>query len=106
MAESSKREEAIELIRQSFPDIRCLRCGFDEFYVDTDVDALGTGKPGGKSILRLHNLIKEGEPTLAARFPVVTLACTRCGHIENHITSILMEAEKPLRPYTRDNDQI
>ena len=69
-----------ELFRTCFPKVGCLRCGNEEFY--------------------LLPATREGFWTqLASRphfLPVVTLACTRCGHIERHLAETLENAEKPI----------
>jgi predicted nucleic-acid-binding Zn-ribbon protein len=69
-----------KLFRQSFPNVGCLRCGNGEFYI--------------------LPATREGFYTsLASRpefLPVVTLACTRCGHIERHLTESLEQASKPI----------
>jgi predicted nucleic-acid-binding Zn-ribbon protein len=69
-----------ELFRKSFPDVGCLRCGNSDFYV--------------------LPATREGFWTQYASRPtfleVVTLACTRCGHIERHLTEQLEKAAKPI----------
>ena len=80
-----------ELVKASFPDLRCLRCDNDQFYLASDIDVLGTGKPGSYSRISLHTLLSDPEN------PVITLACTRCGYLEHHMTGILRRAEKPIR---------
>ena len=69
-----------ELFRESFPDVGCLRCGNGEFYI--------------------LPATREGFWTQQASRPmflqVVTLACTRCGHIERHLTEQLEKTAKPI----------
>lgn len=85
-----KFEELKELVNASFPDLRCLRCGNDGFYLTSDIDALGTGTPNSYSRIALHSLLSDPEN------PVVTLACRRCGYLEHHMTGVLRAAEKPI----------
>ena len=59
------------LVQASFPHIRCLRCGDDKLYLMPD--------PSGPSGLG-----------------AVTLACVRCGHVEQHLLDILESASKPI----------
>jgi hypothetical protein len=69
-----------ELFRQSFPDVGCLRCGNGDFYL-------------------LPATREAFWAPLASRphfLEVVTLACTRCGHIERHLKDQLTKAEKPI----------
>ena len=78
-----------DLVNASFPELRCLRCGNDQFYVTDDPAAAGV-----KEARRLLGLPEESENSLG---PVVTLACRRCGHVEQHLTDLLQNAPKPIR---------
>ena len=73
-------DELGELFKRSFPDVGCLRCGNGDFF--------------------LLPATREGFWTQLASRPkflqVVTLACTRCGHIERHLTETLEKASKPI----------
>ncbi|HEY0439715.1 MAG TPA: hypothetical protein VGD36_06530 [Xanthobacteraceae bacterium] len=83
-----------ELVHNSFPDIRCLRCGHDRFFLAADVNALAAEGGGNRrSVLALQSAIADPKH---ARNPIVTLACLRCGHIEQHLTGMLTKAEKPI----------
>jgi hypothetical protein len=82
-------EQIAGLVKASFPDIRCLRCGHDELYIVSDEHS---GLPGFVSAQVL------GSPLTNKRYPFVTLACTRCGHIENFLTGIMERAPKPIMP--------
>ena len=74
-------ESLAELFKQSFPDVRCLRCGHGDFYI----------LPASRQTFMM------GEPALRPTLlPVVTLACTRCGHIEQHLSEQLRNAPKPI----------
>jgi hypothetical protein len=76
-----------ELVNTSFPNLRCLRCGNDRFYVTDD--------PAVASLKEARQLL--GIPTVPdALGPVVILACRRCGHIEQHLTDLLQQAQKPV----------
>jgi len=77
-----------ELVNTSFPELRCLRCGNDQFYVTDD--------PSAASLKEVRLLL--GMPTVSddPLGPIVTLACRRCGHIEQHLTDLLQQAKKPL----------
>jgi ribosomal protein L37E len=69
-----------ELFRQCFPKIGCLRCGNETFYV------LPATREGFWAPL-------ASKPHF---LDVVTRACTRCGHIERHLTEQLEQAQKPI----------
>ncbi len=95
MNETTKPPEYFEelrgLVKASFPDIRCLRCGHDELYlISNDL----SGLPGYISAQILES------PITNRRHPFLTLACTRCGHVENFLTGIMERAEKPINPET------
>lgn len=83
-------EDLKGLVNASFPELRCLRCGNEQFYMTSDIDALGTGTPNSYSRISLHSLLSDPEN------PVITLACTRCGYLEHHMTGIMRRAEKPI----------
>ena len=78
----------VQLVNTSFPQLHCLRCGSDEFYVTDD--------PATASLKEVRLLL--GMPTTSDEpvGPVVTLACRRCGYIEQHLTDLLKKAQKPL----------
>ena len=70
--------ERLGLVRDSFPEIACLRCkghDFDVFPNVTDLSGLG----------------------------VVTLACSRCGFIEQHLIGTLRTASKPIVELTDES---
>ncbi len=70
-----------KLFRESFPDVRCLRCGHTEFFI----------------LPAVRQSFMMGDPALKPTLlPVVTLACTRCGHIEQHLSERLEDASKPI----------
>ncbi len=76
-----KFEELADLVKASFPELRCLRCGHDQFYLaDQGIDGF----------LLLHSVVNDPLK------PVVTLACTRCGHLEQHLKGLLRQAHKPI----------
>ncbi len=76
-----KIDELAELFKESFPDVRCLRCGNGDFYI----------LPAARQTFMM------GEPAPAPKLlGVVTLACTRCGYIEQHLSDQLREASKPI----------
>lgn len=90
MSETTKLnyvEHIAGLVKASFPDIRCLRCGHDELYVISDELS---GLPGYVSSQILGSAITN------QKHPFVALACARCGHVENFLTGIMERAEKPI----------
>jgi hypothetical protein len=97
MTDTTQRQrdynELAELVDASFPNLKCLRCGHDKFFLAADVDALSAGGENRKSVLELQSALADPKH---ARNPVVTLACLRCGHIEQHLTGMLTKAEKPI----------
>jgi len=80
-AASEQLDELAKLFKESFPDVHCLRCDNDEFYI----------LPSARQTI----VLPDGPPSEAA-LPVMTLACTRCGHIEQHLIRMLREASKPI----------
>ena len=82
-------EELASLVRATFPDIRCLRCGFDTMYIVSDRQS---GFPGANSVDAIAG------PLLDPEHPFVVLACARCGYVEHHVTGILRKADKPIVP--------
>lgn len=86
-------EELAGLVKASFPDIRCLRCGHEELYLVSDGHS---GIPGYISAQVSHSDITD------RRHPFMALACTRCGHVEHFLTGIMERAEKPIKPEPAD----
>ncbi len=70
-----------ELFRESFPDVRCLRCGHGDFYI----------LPSDRETFIIGDREARRE-----YLPVITLACIRCGHIEQHLSDSLRAAAKPI----------
>ena len=97
MNETAKPPEGFEelagLVKASFPDIRCLRCGHEELYLVSDESS---GIPGYISSQVM------GSDITHRRHPFMALACTRCGHIEHFLTGIMDRAEKPITPENAD----
>ena len=85
--EKSEFEMLRELVRDAFPDLRCLRCGSDDFYLKGMLDNLGTGQ------------FVQGKPQSPDRDyeSVLRLVCQRCGFVEHHSVQILQESDKPIR---------
>ena len=78
---SNSRVDALaELFKESFPDVHCLRCGHSEFYI----------------LPAVRQTFMMGESPSPRLLPVITLACTRCGHIEQHLSETLRSASKPI----------
>jgi hypothetical protein len=65
-------DELVGLLNESFPNIRCLRCGFDKFYM---LDGPQLTLPSG--------------PLTDQQRPVMRLAYARCGYSEDHLTGVL-----------------
>jgi predicted nucleic-acid-binding Zn-ribbon protein len=86
--------ELAELVDASFPNLKCLRCGYEKFFLASDVHALAAkGGQNKLSVLALQSMLAD---PVHAQSPVVTLACQRCGHIEQHLTGMLTKAAKPI----------
>jgi hypothetical protein len=81
-------ETLAQLVNTSFPDLYCLRCGNEQFFVTDD--------PATANLREVRLLL--GMPTTSddGLGPVVTLACRRCGFVEQHLTDLLQKAQKPL----------
>ena len=82
-------EELAELVKASFPNIRCLRCGHDKLYLASDDFS---GLPGYISAEALDSAITN------RKHPFLVLTCTRCGHVEHFLTGVLERANKPISP--------
>jgi predicted nucleic-acid-binding Zn-ribbon protein len=70
-------DRSIELLKEAFPELRCLRCGNDRFFIQEDS--------------------LRGQEAPDALHGIVTLTCTRCGFLERHDLDMLTAAEKPLK---------
>jgi len=79
-------EELAGLVKASFPDLHCLRCGNDEFYTGLNRYTLARREPGTSMLVSYIGDDHE----------ILTLACTRCGHLEHHMFDVLERAEKPI----------
>jgi predicted nucleic-acid-binding Zn-ribbon protein len=78
-------EELAKLVKTSFPNLLCLRCGNDSFFLSSNA------KPRTLAdLVQIYDTSQSIGDTLL-------LACSNCGHIEQHLTSILEKAEKPIR---------
>ncbi|WP_126401863.1 hypothetical protein [Blastochloris tepida] len=86
--EKSVFDDLSALIKESFPDLRCLRCGHDKFYLLEENIYLA--KQDGSLFRKEINIFKAERPS------ITTLACARCGHLESHMTEILVSAPKPI----------
>ena len=82
-------EQVAGLVKASFQDIKCLRCGHDELYVISDELS---GLPGHVSAQLLDSVITN------RLHPFLSLACARCGHVENFLTGVMERAAKPITP--------
>ena len=69
---SAPASEQAELIREAFPEMKCLRCNHDNFYILPNMQNA------------MFNL------------GVVVIACTRCGFVEQHLIGMLKRAAKPI----------
>jgi hypothetical protein len=63
----NRAKDHFDIVLKSFPDVACLRCGNREFGVMPNLSG-----PSG--------------------IGVVTLACNRCGHLEQHLIGTLRQA--------------
>lgn len=80
-------EELAGLLKAGFPDIRCLRCGYDKLYLASDEHS---GLPGYVAADALESSIANH------KHPFLVLTCARCGHVEHFLTGILERAKKPI----------
>ncbi len=80
-AGSAQIDDLVKLFKESFPDVHCLRCGHDGFYI----------------LPAIQQAFLVADPAISTTLlPVITLACTRCGHIEQHLSQALRGARKPI----------
>ena len=79
-------QELADLVRASFPDLCCLRCGHDAFYSGLNNYTLARREPGTSTLVSY----------IGDNHEVLTLACTRCGHLEHHLLKVLERAQKPI----------
>lgn len=79
-----------DVIANEFPDLQCLRCGHDGFFLSTDLSHPTMNVVGEVPDIILRSMDAGIEP-------ITTLVCRKCGYIEQHLTSILlnMKQEKP-----------
>jgi transcription elongation factor Elf1 len=76
----AERERVSALLKQELRGFRCLVCGHDEF-VELDMPELA---------LQPNLMLYEGDDPIAKKHvPLLAIACTRCGRIEQF-------AEQPL----------
>ncbi|MGD1038363.1 MAG: hypothetical protein ABR878_14535 [Roseiarcus sp.] len=84
MSEEASAEDVDDLVglfKKSFPDIHCLRCGYQSFYI----------------LPATRQTFMMGDPALSPTLlPVITLACRRCGHIEQHLSEQLSDKPIPI----------
>lgn len=71
-------EELQTLIKESFPNLKCLRCGHDEFYL-------------GQVVVGDNTWLSDEVTSEVAR-----LVCRRCGNMEQHSVSVLQRADRPI----------
>jgi predicted nucleic-acid-binding Zn-ribbon protein len=85
--QKSEFETLRDLVREAFPDLRCLRCGSDDFFLKGMLDNLGTGE------------FIEGKPLSSTQDyeQALRLVCQRCGFVEHHSVQVLQDAAKPIR---------
>lgn len=76
---------SLALVQEAFPDLRCLRCRSDSFYLtDSEVERYVSHQ--GKNIVRVG---QAGPRTLK-------LICSRCGLVETHEHEYLAKVAKPV----------
>jgi hypothetical protein len=80
-SESELKSQIAELLKQQLQGFRCLVCHRDEFA------ALDLLEQGLQSNVMLYS---GGDPVAKKHAPLLTIACTHCGRIEQF-------AEMPLR---------
>jgi predicted nucleic-acid-binding Zn-ribbon protein len=76
--------ELATLVKASFPSLACLRCGNEDFYLETELANWDQSSTMAKVLSR------NGRP------PFISLICTRCGHVEQHARYVLERAAKPI----------
>ncbi len=80
-------DEMAGVLKAGFPDIRCLRCGHDKLYVVSDSHG---GLPGYFSPHMFNSKFIDPD------YPLLAVACARCGHVEHFLTGLLRDARKPI----------
>lgn len=80
-------EAAAALLKSAFPDIRCLRCGHDEFVL---VDPPVYTERLLKKDYRMGGVVFFPHPK------TVVLVCQLCGMTETHALDYLEKASKPI----------
>jgi hypothetical protein len=68
-AAERRKQEYVNLVSRSFPEIVCLRCSHGYFSIMPNIHVL-------------------------SGLDVVTIACMRCGHVEQHLAGTLRQALK------------
>lgn len=86
--ETPPGEEALSELRlaleKSFADIRCLRCGHENFYLAGPAEYVYQGRHRISAGSRLH---RYDGPMIET----VDLICKRCGMVESHALNILRD---------------
>lgn len=72
----------------AFPDIKCLRCGSESFFLAGPAQYVYQGRNDISKDVGLH---RYGGPMIET----VDLICRRCGMIESHALNILLEYVSP-----------
>ena len=72
-----------QLVEQSFPDLRCLRCGNKDFHVLPSEE-------------RRYVVNAQTEQARVVNLNFIPLICTRCGMVEQHVAETLAGATKPI----------
>ena len=80
-SEATATLRAFEVLKSDLHNFRCLVCKHDEFVqLDRPEDGLAT-----------NLMLYQGDDPLAKKHsPLISVACTRCGHIEQFVREVLL----------------
>jgi ribosomal protein L37E len=85
-AQQDVLDEGANLLREAFPDIRCLRCGHESFrLVDSPLFTRSVSRD-----------FKIGPVHFNPYPQSVVLICERCGMTEQHAMDFLRKADRPI----------
>ena len=111
--ELSTGEAIKQLLNESFPDLRCLRCGNNSFALTYDLEGEIDTAARRALVAAAAGLSREEITDFDAETlrevldgAFITLVCERCGMIERHLRPTLERADKPVKVETTTNDAV
>ncbi|BDV37779.1 hypothetical protein DSM21852_10320 [Methylocystis bryophila] len=85
LVEDERLNELAKLVNEAFPNLSCLRCSNERFYL---VES--------RSVVPHGSFQLPGDAFPRGHFHHVELICSRCGYVERHEVTVLKNATKPI----------